>query len=229
MKNSLLSLLLPVAAAFFLSASAASVALAQDAPVVPPQPSTVAPAPTVSTVPTQTQTTVTTTGPDQTKTTQTTVTTVPEVPAVALAQAQPGQHVAEIEIILTHGDVQAYFGRAPRGEKFSVGDASFSVKLPSTATVTKLASRDKTSDGATEVTVDNPWHVTVPFSQPGRYVFNIVEWDDDPAVALALVKVDGVVKFEGHGRDDDIRNWPQKTYGEGVHRTGSREIAFDVE
>jgi hypothetical protein len=213
---------LSVAAALFLAVSTAPLAHGQDTPVV------VQPTPTVSTVPTQTQTTTTTTLPDQTKTTQTTVTTVPTQPTPPIT-LQPGQHIAEIEIVLTHGTVEAYFGRAPRGEKFDIGNASLSIKLPSTATVTKLASRDKSSAGANEVTVDNPWHVTVPFSEPGRYVFNIVEWDDDPAVAVALVKVDGVVKFEGHGRDDDIRNWPQKVYGEGVHRTGSREIAFDVE
>jgi hypothetical protein len=212
---------LAAAAAFFLVTSAAPLALAQDTPT------TVVPAPTVSAVPVQTQTTVTTTGPDQTKTTQTTVTTVPtNVPVVPV---QPGQHVAEIEIVLTHGTAEAYFGRAPRGETFSVGDASVHLKLPSTATVTKLAKRDKTSAGADKVTVDNPWHVTVPFSEPGRYVFNIVEWDDDAVAALVLVKVDGVVKFEGRGKDDDIRNWPQAVYGEGVHRTGSREIAFDVD
>ena len=224
MKNSPLAFL-SLAAAFFLVSFAAPMSYAQD-PVV------VQPTPAVIPVPTQTQTTVTTTTPDQTKTTQTTVTTVPSTtpaPAVPVVPLQPGQHLAEIEIVLTHGTVQAYFGRAPRGEKFAIGDASVRIKLPSTATVTKLASRDKTSEGANEVTVDNPWHVTVPFSEPGRYVFNIVEWDDDPAVAICLVKVDGVVKFEGHGRDDDIRNWPDKVYGEGVHRTGSREIAFDVE
>ena len=215
---------LSVAAAFCLMVAGA---VAQD-PVV------VQPAPTVSPVPAQTQTTTTTINPDGSKTTQTTVTTAPAttpVPAVPLppAQLQPGQHLAELEIILTRGTAQAYFGRAPRGEKFSIGDASLSIKLPSTATVTKLASRDKTSDGATEVTVYNPWHVTVPFSEPGRYVFNIVEWDDDAAAAVVLVKIDGVVKFEGHGRDDDFKNWPQKVYGDGVHRTGSREIAFDID
>ncbi len=226
MKRSPLTLL-AASTAFLLVAATAPLALAQDSPTDPTNPTTVVPAPTVSAVPSQTQTTVTTTAPDQTKTTQTTVTTTPAVPVVPV---QPGQHLAEIEIVLTHGDVQAYFGRAPRGEKFSVGDASFNIKLPSTATVTKLAKRDKTcEEGADKVTVDNPWHVTVPFSEPGRYVFNIVEWDDDPVAALVLVKVDGVVKFEGHGSDDDMRNWPQAVYGEGVHRTGSREIAFDVD
>jgi hypothetical protein len=196
---------------------------------------TVVPAPTVTNVPTQTQTTVTTTvpvqptpAPLQTQTIETTtVTNVPlQTPVVP---TQPGQHVAELEIVVSRGNVQAYFGRAPRGEKFDIGNAQLRIKLPSTATVTKLASRDKTSDGPDKVTVDNPWHVMVPFSEPGRYVFNIVDWDDDARVVLAVVKVDGVVKFEGHGADDDFKNWPSAFYGEGVHRTGSREIAFDVE
>jgi hypothetical protein len=226
MKNPLLAFW-PVATAFLLLAAAAPLALAQD-PVVEPTP-------TVSTVPTQTQTTVTTTGDGQTKTTQTTVTTAPTAPVPSVTTLQPAapvpaaRHMAELEIVLTQGDVQAYFGRAPRGEKFSIGDASLRIKLPSTATVTKLASRDKTSEGADKVTVDNPWHVMVPFNEGGRYVFNIVEWDDNPVAALVLVKVDGVVKFQGHGSDDDFKNWPEAIYGEGVHRTGSREIAFDVD
>ena len=223
MKNSSF-LCAPLAVALLLAAAVPG-ALAQDSTAVQP-------VPPASDVPTQTTTTtVTTTGPDQTKTTRTTVTTAPTAPVepAPVVALQPGQHVAEIEIVLTRGSVEAYFGRAPRGEKFSIGDATLRIKLPSTATVTKLASRDKTSDGAKRVTPDNPWHVTVPFDGGGRFVFNIVEWDDDPVVALALVKVDGVVKFEGHGSDDDFSDWPQKTYGEGVHRSGSREIAFDVD
>jgi hypothetical protein len=220
MKNIHLALF-SAATAFLLVAAAAPLAYGQ-APVIQPSP-------TVTDVPTQTQTTVTTTTvPTQTQTTQTTVTNVPVSPAPVVT-AQPARHTAEIEIVLTHGTVAAYFGRAPRGEKFDIGDAQIRIKLPSTATVTKLASRDKSSDGADKVTVDNPWHVLVPFNEGGRFVFNIVDWDDDPVVALALVKVDGVVKFEGHGRDDEFRNWAQATYGEGVHRTGSREIAFDVD
>ncbi len=152
-------------------------------------------------------------------TTTTTQTTVP-------VQPLPGQHTAEIEIILSHGTVEAYFGRAARGEKVNLGDLSLNIKLPSTATVTKIASRDKTSDGANRVTVDNPWHVVVPFTGGGRYVFNIVEWDHDPVVVEALLKVDGNVIFSGHGRDDDFSNWPQTSYGEGARKTGSREVAF---
>ena len=115
-------------------------------------------------------------------------------------QPLPGQHTAEIEIVLSHGTVEAYFGRAARGEKFEIGGASLNIKLPSTATVTKIASRDKDSEGANRVTVDNPWHVVVPFTGGGRFVFNIVEWDHDPVVVSALLKVDGNVIFSGHGR-----------------------------
>ena len=156
------------------------------------------------------------------QTTTTTTTTTPVVPVQPLS----GQHTAEIEIVLSHGTVEAYFGRAARGEKLEIGSASIDIKLPSTATVTKLASRDKTSEGANRVTVDNPWHVVVPFAGGGRYVFNIVEWDHDPAVVTALLKVDGNVIFSGHGRDEDFTNWPQVYYGPGVRRTGSREVAF---
>ena len=92
--------------------------------------------------------------------------------------------------------------------------------------MTKIASRDKDSEGANRVTVDNPWHVVVPFTGGGRYVFNIVEWDHDPVVVEALLKVDGNVIFSGHGRDDDFSNWPQTTYAEGARKTGSREVAF---
>jgi hypothetical protein len=207
--------LLPFAALLL----AASPLWAQDAP---------APAQT-------TQTTVTTTLPDQTQTTKTTtVTTTPvqpfvppaAVPVEQIAPAKPGQHVAEIEIVLTHGSVEAYFGRAPRGETLNLGSASLHIKLPSSATVSKIVSRDKDSDGSTHVTPSNPWHVMVPFNGPGRFVFNIVEWDDDPIVAEVLVKVDGNVMFEGHGTDDDFSNWENKFYGPEVHKTGSREIAF---
>ncbi len=64
------------------------------------------------------------------------------------------------------------------------------------------------------------------FSGPGRYVFNIVEWDDDAVVTAALVRVDGQVMFAGHGSEDDLNGWAQKTYGPGVAKSGSREIAF---
>ena len=166
-----------------------------------------------------------TVAPDQTTTVQTTtVTTQPAVTVTPL----PGQHVAEIELAVSHGSVQAYFGRAARGEKVELGDLKLNVKLPSTATVTKLASRDKESDGSKRVTPDNPWHVVVPFDGSGRYVFNIVEWDDDPVVVSALVKVDGIVLFSGHGSEDDFNGWVQKSYGPEVRKTGSREIAFVV-
>ena len=83
---------------------------------------------------------------------------------------------------VARGSVQAYFGRAPRRERMGLGNVELSVKLPSTATVTKLASRDKESEGARRITPDNPWNVRVRFSGPGRYVFNMVEWDNDPVV-----------------------------------------------
>ncbi len=159
---------------------------------------------------------------EETTTTTTVQTTAPVVPV----QPLPGQHTAEIEIVLSHGSVEAYFGRAPRGEKLEVGGASLNIKLPSTATVTKLASRDKHSDGPQRVTADNPWHVVVPFSGGGRYVFNIVEWDHDPVVVSAFLKVDGNVIFSGHGRSDDFSDWAQITYGAEVRKTGSREVAF---
>ncbi len=222
-------LLLPSALALFLVAAAVPAAFAQETTtttvVQPAPPIVVQPTPAVTEVPTQTQTTVTATSPVHTQ--ATTVITVPA--ATAPVALQPGQHLAEIELVLTHGSVEAYFGEAPRGEKFSLGDASIRVKLPSTATVTKLASRDKASEGAKRVTPDNPWHVTVPFSDTGRFVFNIVEWDDDPVVAVALVKIDGVIVFEGHGSEENISDWPQKTFGVGVHKTGSREVAFEVQ
>ncbi len=161
---------------------------------------------------------------DQTTTT-TTVTTVQPTPVVT---PLPGQHVAEIELAVSHGSVQAYFGRASRDGKFEIGDVKLNIKLPSTATVTKLASRDKDSDGSKRVTPDNPWHVVVPFDGSGRYVFNIVEWDNDPVVVSAVVKVDGMVLFSGRGSEDDFNGWAQKSYGPEVRKTGSREIAFIV-
>ena len=164
-----------------------------------------------------------TAAPVQTTTVQTT--TVQTLPAVT---PLPGQHVAEIEIVVSHGSVQAYFGQAARGEKIDLGGLKLNVKLPSTATVTKLANRDKDSDGSKRVTVDNPWHVSVPFDGPGRFVFNIVEWDDDPVVVSAFVKVDGMVIFSGRGSEDDFNGWAQKSYGPEVHKTGSREVAFFV-
>ena len=175
----------------------------------------------------QTTTTTTVIQPTPTPTvTQETTTTIQPTAPVVPVQPLPGQHTAEIEIVLSHGTVEAYFGRAARGEKIEIGSASLNIKLPSTATVTKLASRDKNSDGATRVTVDNPWHVVVPFNGGGRYVFNIVEWDHDPVVVSAVLKVDGNVIFSGHGRSDDFSDWGQKYFGPEVRKTGSREVAF---
>ena len=158
----------------------------------------------------------------ETTTTTVQTTTAPVVPV----QTLPGQHTAEIEIVLSRGSVEAYFGRAARGEKLEAGGFSLNIKLPSTATVTKLASRDKDSDGARKITADNPWHVVVPFNGGGRYVFNMVEWDNDPVVVAAVVKVDGNVIFSGHGKSDDFSDWAQKYYGPEVRKTGSREVAF---
>ena len=203
--NKFLSSLLPFAATVLICA-AAPLARAQDSTTTTTTTTVVQPTPT----------------PIVTQQTTTVQTTTPVVPV----QPLPGQHTAEIEIILSHGTVEAYFGRAPRGEKLEIGSASINIKLPSTATVTKLASRDKTSDGAQRVTVDDPWHVIVPFNGGGRYVFNIVEWDHDPVVVSALLKVDGNVIFSGHGRSDDFDDWAQKYYGPEVRKTGSREVAF---
>lgn len=160
--------------------------------------------------------------------TTTTVTTVPVQPTPVVIAPAPGQHVAEIELVVSRGSVQAYFGQASRGERVKLGGLKLDVKLPSTATVTKVASRDDDATGSKHVTPDNPWHVVVPFDGTGRFVFNIVDWSDDPVVASALVKIDGVVVFSGHGSEDDLNGWAQKVYGPGVHKTGSREIAFVV-
>lgn len=205
--NKLLSSLLPVLAAALLIFAAAPGLQAQTDTTTTTTTTVLQPTPTPAVVE---------------QTTTTVQTTVPVVPV----QPLPGQHTAEIEIILAHGTVEAYFGRAARGEKLELGGASINIKLPSTATVTKLASRDKNSDGAQRVSVENPWHVVVPFNGGGRYVFNIVEWDHDPVVASAVLKVDGNVLFSGHGRSDDFSDWAQKYYGPEVRKTGSREVAF---
>ena len=178
-----------------------------------------------STTSTTTTTTVTTSLPGQATPAQTTVTVQP-TPVVT--QRIAGQHVVEIELAVSRGSVQAYFGRAPRGEKVQIGSAELSFKLPTTATVTKLTSRDDDSEGSHKVTADHPWHVNVPFEGAGRYVFNISDWSDDPVVTAAVVRVDGVVMFSGHGSEDDLNGWAQHTYGEGVRKTGSREIAFVI-
>ena len=175
--------------------------------------------------------------PNATTTTTTTTTTDPNNPAASTSQttvtttAQPtpvGQHTADIELTVSRGRLQAYFGRASRGEKLEVGSASINIKLPSRATVTKLANRDDDSPGSQHITADNPWHVVVPFDGPGRYVFNISDWDDDAVVTSCVVKVDGQVIFSGHGRSDDFNGWTEKFYGESVRKSGSREIAFIV-
>ncbi len=203
----------------FLPLSAVALLFLAAAPSVQAQTSTTTTTTTVLPTPTPVVT-------EQTTTTTTIVQpTAPVVPVVPV-QPLPGQHTAEIEIVLSHGTVEAYFGRAARGEKIEIGGASLSIKLPSTATVTKLASRDKDSDGAQRVSVENPWHVVVPFNGGGRYVFNMVEWDHDPVVVSAVLKVDGNVIFSGHGRSDDFSDWAQKYYGPEVRKTGSREVAF---
>ena len=156
----------------------------------------------------------------------TVVTTVQPTPAVIVAQ--PGQHVAEIEMTVARGSVRAYFGRAPRGEKADIGGLHLDLKLPSTATVTQITSRGTDADGGPRVSAENPWHTVVPFDGAGRYVFNIVGWDNDPIVTSVVVKIDGIVMFSGHGRQDDFDDWTQATYGPGVRKTGSREIAFNL-
>ncbi len=172
----------------------------------------------------------------QTSTTTTTVVPNPDDPTTVIKQTTvtttqptplPGQHLAEIEIVVAKGSVQAYFGNAARGEKLEIGTAEINVKLPSRATVTKLASRDGDSEGSKKITPDNPWRVSVPFDGPGRYVFNISDWDD-AVVASCTVRVDGQVLFSGHGSEDEFKGWAQTFYGEGVRRTGDREIAFIV-
>lgn len=170
-----------------------------------------------------TTTTTTTTNPDGSVSRTTTTTTDQPATPVPL----PGQHVADIELVVAKGSCQAYFGNAARGEKLEIGSAEINIKLPSRATVTKLASRDDDSGGSKHVTPDNPWHVTVPFDGPGRYVFNISDWDD-AVVTACVVKVDGQVIFSGHGSEDDFKGWAQKFYAEGVRKTGDREIAFIV-
>lgn len=152
---------------------------------------------------------------------------VPVQPSLSVAPA-PGEHVAEIELAVSRGSVQAYFGSAPSRERVEVGGAEISFKLPSSATVTKLASRDKDSPGSKRVTPDNPWTVRVPFSGSGRYVFNIQEWDDDPVVVGCTLRVDGVVLFSGRGSEEDLDGWAQKVFGPGVRKTGRRELAFIV-
>ena len=152
----------------------------------------------------------------------------PVQPAPVVVVPQPGQHVADIEMTVSRGSARAYFGRAPRGEKADIGGLHLDIKLPSTATVTQIISRGTDADQGPRITAANPWHAVVPFDGAGRFVFNIVGWDDDPIVTSCVVKIDGVVVFSGHGRDDDFDNWAHVTYGAGVRKTGSREIAFNL-
>lgn len=154
----------------------------------------------------------------------------PQQPAPTVAEVTPlpGEHVIEIELAVSRGSVQAYFGRAPRKEAIDLGPAKLTFKAPSSMTVTKLVSRDDDSPGAKKVTPDNPWIVRAPFSGPGRYVFNISDWSDDPVVTAALVKMDGAVLFSGRGSEDNFNGWAVKTYASGVNKTGDREIAFVV-
>ena len=207
----LLPLPFAVTAALFLA-----VAVARSSAQLVPEPP-VAPA---------TGTATTTVNPDGSVTTTTTTTTTspdvlaPPPPAVA------GEHVVDIELAVRRGSVQAYFGRAAARERAEIGGLEIDVRLPSSATVTKLAARDKTSEGSKRVTPDNPWAVRVPFSGAGRYVFNIQEWDDDPVVTACVVRVDGNVIFTGRGSEDDLDGWAVKSYGPGVRKTGRREIAF---
>ena len=153
---------------------------------------------------------------------------VQPAPTVVEVAPVPGEHVVEIELAVAHGSVQAYFGRAARNEAVEIGGAKLTFKAPSSLTVTKLASRDKDSAGSKKVTPDNPWSVRVSFSGSGRYVFNIIEWDNDPVVSVATVRLDGAVLFSGRGSEDDFDGWAVKSYGAGVRKSGDREIAFIV-
>ena len=47
-------------------------------------------------------------------------------------------------------------------------------------------------------------------------------------MTAAVVKVDGAVVFSGRGSEDDLNGWARHEYGPGVHKTGSREIAFVI-
>lgn len=202
-----------------LSLAAATALLLAGAP---PAPAQFVPAPAAP--PAAGGTATTTVNPDGSVTTTTTTTTT-AVPDVAAAPI-PGEHVVEIELAVRRGSVQAYFGRAAARERAEIGGLEIDVRLPSSATVTKIAARDKTSEGSKRVTPDNPWVVRVPFSGPGRYVFNIQEWDDDPVVTACTVRVDGAVVFTGRGSEDDLEGWAVKQYGPNVRKTGRREVAF---
>ena len=172
-----------------------------------------------------TGTATTTVNPDGSVTTTTTTTTASGT-VVEPAPPVPGEHVVEIELAVRRGSVQAYFGHAPARERAEIGGLEIDIKLPSSATVTKVVARDKSSEGAKRVTPDNPWVVRAPFSGRGRYVFNIQEWDNDPVVASCVVRVDGQVMFSGRGSEDNLDGWPVAEYAPGVRKTGSREIAF---
>ena len=159
--------------------------------------------------------------------TTTTVTTVPVQPTPVVIAPAPGQHVAEIELVVSRGSVQAYFGRRRAARSVEIGRpetqreaAEHRDRHQSLPAATRIPTVPSTSRPTTPGT---SW---CPSTARAAYVFNIVEWDDDPVVVSALVKVDGVVVFSGHGSEDDFNGWAQKNYGPGVRKTGSREIAF---
>jgi hypothetical protein len=158
--------------------------------------------------------------------------TYPRLIAVVVAvlslnvwRAYAADHVAEIDISVTRGAVGSHF--SVYGGHGTVAIDGHNIEIPFTSKFTKLASRDDSSAGPRRVTPDNPWRTTVQFSGPGRFIFDISDWDGDPAVSV-LLKIDEKIYFKGSGTASNYDAWTDRQYGPGVQKTDDREIAFTL-
>jgi hypothetical protein len=140
-------------------------------------------------------------------------------------RAHASDHIAEIDVSVTRGAVGSHF--SVYGGHGTVKIDGHLVENPFKSRFTKLASRDDSSAGLLRVTPDKPWRTTIQFSGPGIFIFDISDWDGNPAVNV-LLKIDGIIYFKGSGTADNYDAWVDKQYGPGVRKTDDREIAFDL-
>jgi hypothetical protein len=150
---------------------------------------------------------------------------VAAVLALSIRPAYAADHLAEIDVSVTQGAVGCHF--SVYGGHGQVTVDGRTIDIPFTSRITKLASRDDSSNPS-RVTPNNPWRTTVQFSGPGRFIFDIADWDDSPAVNV-LLTIDGRVYFRGSGTANNYGAWSNKQYGSGVRQTDDREIAFDLQ
>jgi hypothetical protein len=133
-------------------------------------------------------------------------------------------HTAEIEVSVSRGAVGCHFSIWQGNKQGTIDGVTFNI--PFTSRFTKITARDD-STNPRRVTPQNPWNTKVTFSGGGRFIFDISDWDGNPAVNV-VIKIDGNIYFKGSGDRGNFDQWTDKYYRPGVRKTDDREIAFDL-